>query len=77
MSYQIQYNDFPTFLRKHFPYKVQKISLNAGFTCPNRDGAVVRIAITRLSIRTIAGRKSRLLPNWRRGNVSLPINIRR
>lgn len=38
MSYQIQYNDFPTFLRKHFPYKVQKISLNAGFTCPNRDG---------------------------------------
>ncbi len=21
-----------------FPYKVQKISLNAGFTCPNRDG---------------------------------------
>lgn len=32
------YNDFPAFLRKHFPYKVQKISLNAGFTCPNRDG---------------------------------------
>lgn len=32
------YNDFPTFLRKYFPYKVQKISLNAGFTCPNRDG---------------------------------------
>ena len=29
-----------------------------------RDGAVVRIAITRLSTRTIAGRKSRLLPNW-------------
>ena len=33
------YNDFPTFLRKYFPYKVQKISLNAGFTCPNRDGS--------------------------------------
>ncbi len=32
------YNDFPTFLRRHFLYKVQKISLNAGFTCPNRDG---------------------------------------
>lgn len=32
------YNDFPSFLRKHFPYKVQKISINAGFTCPNRDG---------------------------------------
>ena len=22
-----------------FPFKVQKISLNAGFTCPNRDGS--------------------------------------
>ena len=32
------YNDFPTFLRKYFPFKVQKISINAGFTCPNRDG---------------------------------------
>ena len=32
------YKDFPTFLRKTFSYKVQKISLNAGFTCPNRDG---------------------------------------
>ena len=32
------YTDFPTFLREYFPYKVQKISLNAGFTCPNRDG---------------------------------------
>jgi len=32
------YNDFSTFLRKHFNCKVQKISINAGFTCPNRDG---------------------------------------
>lgn len=32
------YNEFAAFLRCHFPYKVQKISLNAGFTCPNRDG---------------------------------------
>lgn len=32
------YSDFPSFLRKYFPHKVQKISLNAGFTCPNRDG---------------------------------------
>lgn len=34
----ILYNDFPHFLKRYFPYKVQKISLNAGFTCPNRDG---------------------------------------
>lgn len=32
------YNEFASFLKAHFPYKVQKISLNAGFTCPNRDG---------------------------------------
>lgn len=32
------YNEFPHFLKRYFPYKVQKISLNAGFTCPNRDG---------------------------------------
>ncbi len=32
------YNDFGDFLSKLFPYKVQKISINAGFTCPNRDG---------------------------------------
>jgi len=33
-----RYNDFGDFLRKTFPWKVQKISINAGFTCPNRDG---------------------------------------
>lgn len=33
------YNDLGDFLRKVFPYKVQKISINAGFTCPNRDGS--------------------------------------
>lgn len=32
------YREFPSFLKQYFPYKVQKISLNAGFTCPNRDG---------------------------------------
>lgn len=39
MSTRLLYNDFPTFLKRFFPYKVQKISLNAGFTCPNRDGS--------------------------------------
>lgn len=33
------YNEFPSFLKRYFPCKVQKISLNAGFTCPNRDGS--------------------------------------
>lgn len=33
------YDDFGAFLRKYFTGKVQKISINAGFTCPNRDGS--------------------------------------
>ncbi len=32
------YRDFSEFLSRKFPCKVQKISVNAGFTCPNRDG---------------------------------------
>ncbi len=32
------YQEFGEFLKKIFPFKVQKISINAGFTCPNRDG---------------------------------------
>ena len=33
------YRDFSDFLSEHFSGKVQKISINAGFTCPNRDGS--------------------------------------
>lgn len=34
------YLDFSEYLSRRFPdYKVQKISLDAGCTCPNRDGA--------------------------------------
>ena len=32
------YTDLGDFLRRHFDCKVQKISVNAGLTCPNRDG---------------------------------------
>lgn len=38
MSKRFLYNEFPEFLKKYFDGKIQKISLNAGFTCPNRDG---------------------------------------
>lgn len=34
------YNDYGTWIRKRFPFRVQKISIDAGFTCPNRDGSV-------------------------------------
>lgn len=32
------YNDYSTFIKKKFGERVQKISLDTGFTCPNRDG---------------------------------------
>ncbi|AUP80952.1 TIGR01212 family radical SAM protein [Flavivirga eckloniae] len=34
-----QYNDFGSFLKSHFVEPVQKISIDIGFTCPNRDGS--------------------------------------
>lgn len=37
---QKRYRDFADFLSAHFDGKVQKISLHAGFTCPNRDGSI-------------------------------------
>lgn len=40
MDVSPRYYDFSAYLSEHFSFKVQKISLNAGFTCPNRDGTV-------------------------------------
>ena len=34
------YNEFGSYLRGIFGCKVQKITIDAGFTCPNRDGKV-------------------------------------
>ena len=35
------YNDFGSWIRKRFPdIRVQKISIDAGFSCPNRDGRI-------------------------------------
>lgn len=36
----MNYNDYGTWLREQLGCRAQKISLNAGFTCPNRDGRV-------------------------------------
>jgi len=33
-----RYNDYSSFIRKEFGERVQKVSLDTGFTCPNRDG---------------------------------------
>ena len=35
-----RYTDLNTFLRRHFGCRVQKITVDAGFTCPNRDGTL-------------------------------------
>jgi uncharacterized protein len=34
-----RYNDYSTYFKSKFSERVQKISIDAGFTCPNRDGA--------------------------------------
>lgn len=34
-----RYNDFSGYFRNKFNGRVQKISIDAGFTCPNRDGS--------------------------------------
>ena len=33
-----RYNDYSSFIKQRFSARVQKISLDTGFTCPNRDG---------------------------------------
>ena len=35
-----RYNDFSSHFKRLFKERVQKISINAGFTCPNRDGSI-------------------------------------
>ncbi len=39
MQNQKPYNDFSSYFRRLFSERVQKISIDAGFTCPNRDGS--------------------------------------
>jgi radical SAM protein (TIGR01212 family) len=37
-----RYNSYSEYFKKKFGERVQKISVDAGFTCPNRDGKVAR-----------------------------------
>ena len=39
MQTEKRYNDFSSFIRKKFNGRVQKVSIDAGFTCPNKDGS--------------------------------------
>jgi len=39
MQIEKRYNDFSSFIRRKFNGRVQKVSIDAGFTCPNKDGS--------------------------------------
>jgi len=41
-GHQRRFNSYPEYFRKHFGERVQKLTIDAGFTCPNRDGTVGR-----------------------------------
>jgi uncharacterized protein len=40
MNSQVLYNAYGKFLQEKFGSRVHKVSVHAGFTCPNRDGTV-------------------------------------
>ncbi len=40
MAKHARYYDFNTYLRSVFGCRVQKITIDAGFSCPNRDGTI-------------------------------------
>lgn len=40
----LQWNDYSSYIRRKFGQRVQKISINAGFTCPNIDGSISKDA---------------------------------
>ena len=50
----MRYKDFGTWLREQFPFRVQKISVDAGFTCPNRDGHISHGGCTFCNNRTFS-----------------------
>ena len=79
MNREMLYNDLSGFLAMHFPCKVQKISINAGFTCPNRDGSVGYGGCTYCNNQTFnpayAIRESLLLSSWKKESVFFRVNI--
>ena len=40
MKNEHPWNDYSSYIRKKFRVRVQKIAVDAGFTCPNRDGSI-------------------------------------
>src|SRR5262245_15136547 len=50
MTTPFLYNSYGKFLREKFGARVHKVSVHAGFTCPNRDGTVARGGCTYCNI---------------------------
>lgn len=42
MKSRFPFPDFSAFMGRYFPGKMQKLSVDGGFTCPNRDGTIGR-----------------------------------
>ena len=63
-----RYNDYGSFLQQHFAGKVQKISINGGFTCPNRDGTVGRGGCTFCNNQTFN-------PDYCRSELSVTVQL--
>ena len=38
-GHERRFNAFPDYFRRHYGSRMQKVSVDAGFTCPNRDGS--------------------------------------
>jgi hypothetical protein len=56
-----RYNDFSTYFRNRFSERVQKVSVDAGFTCPNRDGTKARGGCTYCNNKTFKPTYTNLL----------------
>ncbi len=41
-KHEQRYNSYNEYFKKQFGERVQKVSVDAGFTCPNRDGTLGR-----------------------------------
>ncbi|MCF8228186.1 MAG: TIGR01212 family radical SAM protein [Bacteroidales bacterium] len=39
-GHQRRFNAYANYFRKHFGERIQKLTVDAGFTCPNRDGSI-------------------------------------
>lgn len=64
----LPYRDFSDFLAGHFPGKMQKLTIDGGLTCPNRDGTLGRDGCIYCSNRSFT-------PSYCRSNMSVSEQI--